>query len=236
MARQPNHGKRRGDLNWLRRMNNTIPSALRLKPLAIVSGIIAVLVFAVLLVVLEGTSGGAILGALLRFTVVLTALSIFWWWFEKYGWRQCPSLGMVIRTWPDLNGRWEGTIDRVGPDPPHPFVLEIFQTLTSIRCTTYSENGESHSCAAGISNSSDNEQSYLFYLWIGETSGRVRKKESGFFYGTTVLALIDGSSNDTRLEGSYWTDRKPPNARDLDAGSRRTEATKGIWANTSVIR
>ena len=190
-------------------MNNTIQSRLKLKPLVVLSGIIAVIVFALLLLAMSNITLEAILKAIMRFTVVVTVLTGFWWWLENYGWYQIPLLGKLIRDWPNLNGRWVGTIDRDGPDSKHEFVLEVFQTLTTLSCTTYTNSGGSSSSVAMITNSEDGQQSFLVYVWLGGTDGKVKKSKSGLFYGTTSLKLSGFDENSRCLNGEYWTNRTP---------------------------
>lgn len=190
-------------------MIGTIQSKLKLKSLALLLGIITVAVFSAVLVQAGSTTPDAVISELLRFTLVLLALTAFLWWLDRYGWRQVPFLGKYTRVWPDLRGRWVGTIDRDGPDPPHKIVLEVFQTLTSLRCTTYSENGRSDSSVAVISNSEDGLQAFLIYVWLGNTTGMVKRSKSGLFYGTTVLELADRGSSLRWLTGIYWTNRTP---------------------------
>jgi len=187
-------------------MTGTIQSCIKIKALAIASAGIAVIVFAILLIVMNDTTAAGIGRALARFTIIVTSLSIYLWWMDKYGWHVMPWFGRLIRDWPDVRGRWIGTIDRDGSDPPHEFVLEVFQTLTTIRCSTYSQNGESDSVVANITNSDD--QSFLVFVWLGGTEGKIKNSRSGKFYGTTELRLSDGEKL-RKLDGTYWTDRTP---------------------------
>lgn len=49
----------------------------------------------------------------LRAGVIVGSIGLFWLYFERIGWRQRPfRLGGWLCDYPDLNGRWEGTVER----------------------------------------------------------------------------------------------------------------------------
>lgn len=61
------------------------------------------------------------------FFVLLVGL--FWIFFDRCGWKLKIAGVRIARplcNWPDLNGRWEGVLNRYGENTPHKFVIEIF--------------------------------------------------------------------------------------------------------------
>lgn len=204
-------------------MIGTLPSHVRIRMLLITSALIAIGAFIVLLLITDESSFSAIRKAITRLAIITVLISVFWVYVERWGWSHIPKLGKLIRDWPDLNGRWEGTIKREGPDPSHAFVLEITQTLTKLRIDTYTDNGESHSVIANITTDENSKQYYLCYVWLGGT--RVEQLHSGEFYGVTMLHLAQASQQ-RKLYGKYFTDRTP----------HQTKGTvEVIWSSKQII-
>ena len=191
-------------------MIGTRQSKLNVKRLISIFAVCAILGFSVLLLLSNFANWQAIIEPISKLSLVITVLSLAWLYLNKWGWRHCRFLGNILKKWPDVNGRWVGEIDREGSDPKHKFVLEIVQTLSYIRCSTYTANGDSHSFAADITVSEDSSQYYIVFHWLGQTSGLQNNQLSGNFHGTTVLRLCN---NEKSLEGHYFTDRRPNQSR-----------------------
>jgi hypothetical protein len=210
-------------------MIGTLQSRPNFKVLLFASALIAITLFAVIMFIYDKSSIKAIGSSASKLTIVIAMISLLWLYFEKWGWRQIPFFGALVRKWPDLNGRWEGTIDREGTDPSHRFVLEIRQNLTKLQCDTYSEHGESHSIIASITVDEQAKQFYLCYNWLGGTSAKYKKSQSGEFYGTTILRLC-GDKNERKFEGRYFTERRPHQTRGTLHLSRCSKEVKGSFS------
>lgn len=186
------------------------PKVVRLiTPLVVVTG--------VALLVYRQVTGSDLLPAILRVGSFASLLAVpLWIFYDRVLWH-VP----FFRAWdyfcdvPDLRGRWRGTLDRGDTRGPHPFVLEIAQTMTDIHCVTYSSRSSSRSITAEIVCDSDHKQTLqLVYSWRAE----VREDLDGtplpdvmIFDGTTVL---DVHSRSRRfLDGRYYTNRLPGGTR-----------------------
>ena len=152
-----------------------------------------------------------LISLLWNYGYVTIPLSLIWLYFEKIGWRSSfwNWFGKIMHFPPDLRGRWEGKIDRIGENQPHEFVIEIKQTMTKIQVYTYSKRGKSESIIDAICSDKMEDDFTLCYLWEGET-GLLPKQsyESGKFKGYTMLKFMK-LNNEKKLIGDYFTNRKP---------------------------
>lgn len=142
---------------------------------------------------------------------VTMPLLIIWWYFENFGWRSNFWKWTVKETHfpPDLRGRWEGTLDRIGENRPHKFVIEIKQTMTKLKVYTYSSRGISESIIDTIASDNMEDDFTLCYLWEGKAGVLPgQTSESGKFKGFTILELII-HNEEKKLVGEYFTDRTP---------------------------
>lgn len=136
-----------------------------------------------------------------------------WWLLVNKLWCYWPIT--ALHYLPDLRGRWEGTIDRERENDPHTFVLEVRQTLLSIRCNTYTKNGNSDSLMCAFL-CDDGRDPFMFaYTWFGSTSGSAAglSARTGHFHGTTVLRVERENDKVISLKGEYFTDRYPRQTR-----------------------
>jgi len=186
------------------------PKTVRLiTPLIVVTG--------VALLVYRHVSGSDLLTASLRVGSFASLLAApLWLLYDRVLWHVS-----FFRAWdyfcdvPDLRGRWFGALDRGDARGPHPFVLEIAQTMTDIHCVTYSSHSSSRSITAEIVCDSDHKQILqLVYTWRAE----VRQDLDGtllpdtlIFDGTTILDIHSRSRR--FLDGRYYTNRLPGGTR-----------------------
>jgi hypothetical protein len=208
-------------------MIGTLQSRLNIKFLLFGSAFVAIALFALILFLDKSSTLKGIISSTSKLTIVLTVISAFWLYVDKWGWRHFPSLCPIIRKWPNLNGRWKGIIDREGSEPPHPFIMEIKQTLTKLQCDTYTENGESRSVVTNLTVDEHAKQYFLYFVWLGGTRSKLEQPESGEFYGATILRLF-GDKNNIKLEGRYFTGRRPLQTRgtlNLSLDSRKTRGS-----------
>jgi hypothetical protein len=146
-----------------------------------------------------------------KVTLFSTVISVpLWLFYEKFGWRwkYCRIWGWLCDT-PNLNGRWEGTINRRDNRGEHKFVLEISQTWTNIQCVTFSESSTSTSLTADILSTLRQDA----ILFVYTTEAEVRRDINGTplnvpmkFYVTTIVRY---NPKEKSLNGQYYTNRDP---------------------------
>lgn len=172
-----------------------------------------------------------IIDILWNYAIVTIPIAGIWVFFERIGWRLRifrflqPSLHLP----PDLRGRWVGVFERADGSEPRRFVLEISQTLTSVTVDTYTLNSTSHSSIVDIAADATMERTFsLCYLWQGSTPKVLpgHSQESGMFRGFSILKLND-TSEEKRLVGEYFTERKPTQTRGKIRVSRESARLKG---------
>ncbi|MBC7784273.1 MAG: hypothetical protein H7144_10570 [Burkholderiales bacterium] len=146
---------------------------------------------------------------LLKIGVLITFTAFFWSFTDKYFWRHRRIRQFLFNGIPDLNGRWEGTIDRDGEQAPHAFVLEIRQTLTRVTLDGYSAAGGGPSITARMCVDDSGEKFALLYTWFCETRTELDGARSGWFLGTSVLDWLPSN----QLKRFYYTGRQPRQTR-----------------------
>lgn len=146
---------------------------------------------------------------LLKLGIILTLVGCYWGFFEKWGWK-CN----MFRIWgwlcdiPDLNGRWEGTLDRLTEDNPHQFVIEIQQTLSKIQIHSYSKNSLGHSIVAQFVTDQVGGKYNLITTWTCRTRNTTNSNEFEEFHGTSIYEIVH-SDDGLILEDYYFTRRNP---------------------------
>lgn len=140
------------------------------------------------------------------------ATTLLWQLWDHWLWHW-PLLRRISRV-PNLSGRWAGFYRRLGEESDgrrHDYVLEIRQTFSVIRCSTYQNNGTS---SAGILSEvcdfADGRACIVFF-WEGipqvtETCQRLKKEE---YRGLTTLTYSPPPEKSKRamLDGEYFTNR-----------------------------
>jgi len=149
---------------------------------------------------------------ILNYGLISFPLGVLWWFFDSYLWKKVKInwLRKYLRIPPDLNGRWEGMINRYGENDPHKFVIEIKQKLTSLQVFTFSKNGKSKSVIDDIVVIDKmNENFRICYLWNG-TGGPLKNQTTSpeEFQGYTILDLIINEKG-KKFKGHYFTNRFP---------------------------
>ena len=149
----------------------------------------------------------------LKVGVVTFIVSMFWLVFDRWGWRWrfVRRLGYFHYP-PDLNGRWEGSLQRVGEPEPHAFVCEILQTYSHIKVNAYSRNSRSRSISAVLFRDEIGSAHMLIYTWICTTKHSPSPGTTMDFHGTSIVGLAtneDSQSKHRRLQDSYFTNRNP---------------------------
>ena len=114
---------------------------------------------------------------------------------------------------PNLNGKWEGTIDSTAVDPwtfedckNIKTELNIKQTLFSISCYMKTDKMSSRSVSADFIIDNVNQKQQLIYTYESIPKQTVQQW-SPIHFGTIIYDLND-QFEVTSLEGNYWTGRK----------------------------
>lgn len=138
---------------------------------------------------------------------------ILWIPFIKWAWRWKIWQGWLV-TIPVIHGTWRGSIHsnwinpQTGEKPaPIPTQLSIYQTLFSLRCTQ--RTGESISTSFGeeiLVDANDPSLIELVYCYRNIPDEKVRER-STVHEGSCILRF--SKSNGPKLEGFYWTNRRP---------------------------
>jgi hypothetical protein len=151
-----------------------------------------------------------LLDAILQVSFITSAMSLFWLFFERFGWRmRLFRYGGWLSSTPDLRGRWEGTLERRGADEvPHPFILELRQTATKLKITTYTTHSVSLGMNADILYEETEEHVVLLYSFACDSRNPLHGVEANTFKGLTILRLSDDGTS-RMLTGEYFTNRKP---------------------------
>lgn len=119
--------------------------------------------------------------------------------FDRYLWhfRVFNFLGIV--TFPNLRGRWKGTLrSSYNNNETHDFYLEITQRFSCIHIHAYFMASQSASAVASFTEL--NEKKYLFYTYDNEPNS-LKKGTMQNHKGTVKL---DCSANDKNLSGFYF--------------------------------
>lgn len=178
----------------------------------IVGAVIVALLCVWLLLILMG-DGENMREVILNYGFVTTPILLIWLWMNYWGWHTGLMQNSYVRNYlglpPDLRGRWEGTIDRKGEHNPHPFVIEIKQTMNSIQIYSYSSRGKSDSITHSFVCDALGGNETLCFHWRGKHGRRASESsEDNMFYGFTSCCHkknVDGRF----LEGDYFTNRQP---------------------------
>lgn len=140
---------------------------------------------------------------------------LLWACFVKAAWRWSfwHYKGWLV-TAPVVHGTWRGHLysNWVNPETgakldPIPTQLAIHQTLFTLSCTQLTGESRSTSFAEAITvDSKDPTIIELAYCYRNTPDEQVRER-SNLHEGAAVLRF--SKSNGKRLDGSYWTNRRP---------------------------
>ncbi len=186
------------------------PYKLNLKSVIGIVGLLSLVIFSVVLVLLGDAELGHIGETLLHSGYIIAPVSILWVSLDNYFWhtKLFQSIRKSLNIPPDLRGRWEGVLENADGSQPQKFVIEVNQTLTSIRVHSFSSIANSKSILTEIASDIHEEHFMIGYLWQGEISTNTKEMHQGeVFQGYTMLNLDEHESPRT-LQGSYFTNRK----------------------------
>jgi hypothetical protein len=141
------------------------------------------------------------------FSSGLTAVTFFWLFYFKYGWKWWGFKKIFYR--PNLNGTWGGELisDYIREDgtkvEPMDFYIVIRQNFLKIHFTTFTDNFVGKSYSETFSLNEDEGLKNLSYLYRKDTSQVV---ENLLNEGAAELRVIESEIN--KMEGKYWTNVK----------------------------
>ncbi len=186
------------------------PYKLNLKSVIGIVGVLSLVIFSVVLVLLGEAEFTHIGETLLHYGYIVAPVSILWVSLDNYLWhtKLFQAIRKSLNIPPDLRGRWEGILENADGSQPQKFVIEVKQTLTSIRVHSFSSIANSTSILTEIASDSHEEHFMIGYLWQGSISTSMKEMHQGeIFHGYTMLNLHEIESPKT-LKGSYFTNRK----------------------------
>lgn len=125
--------------------------------------------------------------------------------FNKWLWK-CKYLHSWLVPFPDLNGKWKGTIYYYWDGSYHDKATEvrIVQTFLHIQVQIKTDESWSNSICSSFDIDEDKGIRQLIYSYLNVPKASVRER-SQIHYGTASLYISDDF---LKLEGNYWTDRK----------------------------
>jgi len=191
------------------------PYKLNVKAIIGIVGLLSLLIFSIVLVVFDEVKLENIGETLLHYGYIIAPVSILWYLLDHYLWYTSlfQSIHKTLNIPPDLRGRWEGTLENADGSKPQKFVIEVKQTLSSIKVHSFSSVGHSSSILTEIASDGHEEHFMLGYLWQGEINTSIKDMHQGnVFYGYTMLYFHEKETPKV-LKGTYFTNLKPKQTR-----------------------
>ncbi|OBP16826.1 hypothetical protein A5320_05500 [Rheinheimera sp. SA_1] len=182
-----------------------IPHEIEINKIAVVTVILSILLSVITITIFEVSPQLLPLKA----GVMMSAIGLLWFVYDKYLWK-IPIfrvMGWLCST-PNLNGRWEGTVDRDGENTPHPFVMEISQTMTKLKFYTYTKRSKGESIAVKIVKDELDQKYKLIAYWRTRAANREDDSKYDEFNGVSVID-ISFDDNGILMSDFYFTDRNP---------------------------
>ncbi|MFH1389101.1 MAG: hypothetical protein ABIH56_00015 [Candidatus Margulisiibacteriota bacterium] len=150
-------------------------------------------------------------GLIMLIPEVVTADTILFWIFAKWGWKHPLFQGWLV-PFPNLNGTWEGTIQSTWIDPqtraptnPINASLTIKQSFLNMSCVMKTAEMTSYSYAEDFRIDEEKQIKQLIYSYNSHPKLTVAHR-SPTHEGTIVFNIEGNPAN--RLDGHYWTARK----------------------------
>lgn len=188
---------------------------LNIKTIVVIVGIMSLFIYSLVLVIFKIAKTEELGETLLHYGYIIAPITILWVALDQYLWhtRLFQFLRRSLNIPPDLRGRWEGILENADGSPSQRFVIEIKQTLTSLKVHSFSTKSNSLSILCEIASDTHEESFTLCFLWEGQTHTDIKDMHQGVrFQGYTMLNLMEHQSART-LKGSYFTNFKPVQTR-----------------------
>lgn len=188
---------------------------LNIKTIVAIVGVLSLFIFSAVLYFFGFVDFHNLGETLLHYGYIIAPVSILWVLLDHYLWRTklFQALRKSVNIPPDFSGRWEGSLENADGSPTQRFVIEVKQTLTTLKVHSYSTIGHSASVLCDIASDTHEENFTLCYLWEGETHTDMKDMHQGErFQGYTMLNLLE-HEKPKMLKGSYFTSRKSLQSR-----------------------
>jgi hypothetical protein len=193
------------------------PYKLNVKAIIGIVGLLSLLIFSLVLVLFGEAELENIGETLLHYGYIIAPVSILWYLLDHHMWHTSlfQSIHKSLNIPPDLRGRWEGVLENADGSKPQKFVIEVKQTLSSIKVHSFSSFGDSSSILTEIGSDGHEDHFMVGYLWQGEIKTSIKDMHQGnVFYGYTMLYLHkDDIDSPKMLKGTYFTNLKPQQTR-----------------------
>ena len=142
---------------------------------------------------------------------IIVLLTVSWILFDKFLWKWKFARWLGLSHVPDLNGKWSGTLQRLGETTTHPFSLEVTQTFSKITTRSSSIDSISYTIKAYFLSDEHFKNFELLNFWLCRTKVRSRKDQLEEFKGISQISIVVNGPN-IELNDYYFTDRNPPTA------------------------
>jgi hypothetical protein len=188
---------------------------LNIKTVIVIVGILSLFIYSLVLVIFKIAKTEELGETLLHYGYIIAPISILWVTLDHYLWhtRLFQLMRKSLNIPPDIRGRWEGKLENADGSPSQKFVIEVRQTLTTLKVHSFSTVGHSISILCEIASDTHEENFTLCYLWEGQTHTDIKDIHQGVrFQGYTMLNLLEHESP-RMLKGSYFTNFKPTQTR-----------------------
>lgn len=188
---------------------------LNLKVIIASVGVLSLIIFSGVLILSHAAQMESLGEILLHYGLIIAPISILWVLLDEYLWHThlFQAFRKSLNIPPDIRGRWEGLLQNADGSEPQKFVVEVKQTLTTVKVFSYSPIAHSASILAEIAASHHEDSFTLCYLWEGAVHTSLTDiHQSEKFYGYTMLDLNENESPKS-LTGSYFTNRKAAQTR-----------------------
>jgi len=146
----------------------------------------------------------------------------------RYVWQKLPAIAR--KTFPDLNGTWEGTLISTWIDPatnksppPTPVTIWIRQTLFSVSIKLRTGESSSHSTRCLLEAEHEAGRFRVWYSYDNKPKAEVAHR-SARHEGVAWLGM-DIDTDPTRLAGQYYTSRRTTGDIDVRRVSRNVRAS-----------
>jgi hypothetical protein len=188
---------------------------LNIKSVIVIVGILSLFIYSAVLYFFKIADFHSLGETLLHYGYIIAPISILWVLLDRFLWhtRLFQSIRQSLNIPPDLRGRWEGRLENADGSSTQKFVIEVKQTLTTLKVHSYSTLGHSVSVLCEIASDGHEENFTLCYLWEGQAHTDMKDMhQAERFQGYTMLNLVE-HEKPRQLKGSYFTNRKGAQTR-----------------------
>ncbi len=180
--------------------------------------LLVVMVYARVVKPMDLSSWVLVVSKSISIVVVISIVFVKWLW-------KCKWFHPWLVPFPNLEGKWEGSIKTTFKDEQHNIPLEVTITQTFFQITVRIKTLESQSISNGayFPIDMDGKVSHLYYSYVNTPNRDVRDR-SVIHYGTTRLDFDHYPVN--KLSGEYWTSRCTTGTIELKKTNNERSRTK----------